>query len=112
MSIRLILSLAIAAFAVVFTLQNGEAAASVKFLIWRFDSPLPLVLAVTLILGAVAATLVAAPSALRKSWKLSREERHSAELYARIAELEQSIAAKDRRIRELEARATGTAINA
>lgn len=108
MSMRLILSLAIAAFAVVFTLQNGKPVL-VEVLIWRFESPLALVLAVTLILGAAATALFAAPTAMRRSWKLSREARHSAELDTRIAELERSIAAKDQRIRELEARATGTA---
>ncbi len=110
MSTRLIFSLAIAALAVVFTLQNADPV-PVKFAVWRFESPLALVLALTLIFGAAAAALVAAPSALRKSWKLTREERHRAELDARIAELERSIAAKDRRIRELEARATGTVTN-
>ncbi|MDH5534057.1 MAG: lipopolysaccharide assembly protein LapA domain-containing protein [Betaproteobacteria bacterium] len=108
MSLRLILSLAIAALAVIFTLYNYEPV-PVKFAVWEFKSPLALVIALTLILGAAAAALVAAPSALRKSWKLSREERHSAELNARIAELEQAIAAKDRRIRELEARVGATA---
>lgn len=110
MSLRLILSLAIAAFAVVFTLQNGKPV-WVEFLIWRFESPLALVLAVTLIVGAAATALFAAPAAMRKSWKLSRETRHSAERDARVAELERSIATKDRRIRELEASATGSVTN-
>ena len=111
MSIRLILSLAIAAFAVVFTLQNADPV-PVKFVIWRFESPLALVLAVTLILGAAAAVLVGAPSSLRKSWKIAREARQNATLEGRIADLEQAVAAKDRRVRELEARAAGTAAEA
>jgi len=110
MSIRLILSIVIAAFGVVFTLQNSTPV-WVEFLIWRFESPLALVLAVTLILGAAAAALVAAPSSMRKSWKIARETRHSADLESRITDLEQAVAAKDRRIRELEARASGTVTN-
>lgn len=111
MRIRLILSLVIAAFAVVFTLQNA-ALVPVKFLIWRFESPLALVLAVTLILGAVAAVLVATPSSLRKNWKIARETRHRADLEARVTELGQAVAEKDRRIREFEARTTDKAPDA
>lgn len=105
MSIRLILSLAIAVFAVVFTLQNADTV-PLRFIAWRFESPLALVIALTLIVGASASALIAAPAALRRSWQLSREEKHSAELGSRIKALEQEIEGKDRRIRELELRAT------
>jgi lipopolysaccharide assembly protein A len=111
MSIRLILSLVIAAFAVVFTLQNADPV-PVKFVVWRFQSPLALVIAVTLIVGAAAAALAAAPSSLRKSWKIAREARHNTELAAHIADLDEAVAAKDRRIRELEARAAETSTGA
>jgi uncharacterized integral membrane protein len=107
MSIRLILSLVIAVFAVVFTLQNADTV-PVRFVAWRFESPLALVIALTLIIGAAASALLAAPNALRRSWQLSREERHSAELESRVKALEQEIDVRDRRIRELEVRSTPT----
>jgi len=108
MSIRLILSLVIAVFAVVFTLQNADTV-PVRFISWRFESPLALVIALTLIIGAAASALLAAPAALRRSWQLSREERHSAELEAHVKALEQEIETRDRRIRELEVRSTPAA---
>lgn len=110
MSLRIVISLAIAAFVVVFTLQNA-AQVPLNFAIWHFETPLALVVVLTLILGAIAAALVAAPASLRKSWKLAREERHRSLLDQRIRELEQSVAAKDRRIRELEARGEAAPAN-
>ena len=103
MSIRLILSLAIAVFAVVFTLQNADTV-PVRFIAWRFESPLALVIALTLIVGAAVSALIAAPAALRRSWQRAREAKHAAELELRVKALEREVEGKDRRIRELELR--------
>lgn len=103
MSIRLIFSLAIVVLAIVFALQNA-APATVVFVIWRFDSSLALVLAVTFVLGALFAALLSTTASVRKSWKLSKQERKGGELEQRVAELEHLVAARDRRIAELEPR--------
>jgi len=76
----------------------------VVFLVWRFDSSLALVLALTFVLGAVLSALLATSTAVRKSWQLSQQARLSGDLENRVAELEQLVTAKDRRIRELESR--------
>ena len=103
MSLRMIFSLAIVVLAIVFALQNS-APVTVMFAVWRFESSLALVLVVTFVLGALLAALLTTTASVRKSWKLSQQERKGSELDKRVAELEQLVAAKDRRIAELEPR--------
>ena len=103
MSLRMIFSMAIVVLAIVFALQNA-APVTVMFVIWRFDSSLALVLAGTFVLGALLAALLTTTASVRKSWKLSKQERKGGELEQRVAELEQLVAARDRRIAELEPR--------
>lgn len=103
MSLRMIFSLAIVVLAIVFALQNS-APVTVMFAVWRFESSLALVLAVTFILGALLAALLSTTASVRKSWKLSQQESKGSELEKRVAELEQLVAAKERRIAELDTR--------
>ncbi len=103
MTLRLIFSMAIAALAIAFALQNA-APVVVTFIVWRFESSLALVLVATLILGALIAALLSTAAAVRKNWKLSQQERLSGELEKRVTELEQLVAAKERRIAELDTR--------
>lgn len=101
MSLRMMFSLAIIILAIVFALQNA-APVTVVFVVWRFESSLALVLALTFVTGAVLSALLSTSASMRKSWKLSQHERQSSVLGDRVAELEQLVTAKDRRIRELE----------
>jgi len=103
MSFRMIVSLAIVVLTVVFALQNA-APVTVMFVVWRFESSLALVLAVTFVLGALLAALLSTTASVRKSWKLSKQEHKGSELEKRVTELEQLVAAKDRRIAELDTR--------
>lgn len=103
MSLRMIFSLAIVVLAIVFALQNS-APVTVMFAAWHFESSLALVLAVTFVLGALLAALLSTTASVRKSWKLSQQERKGGELEKRVAELEQLVAARGRRIAELEPR--------
>lgn len=103
MTLRLFFSMAIAALAIAFALQNS-APVVVTFIAWRFESSLALVLVATLILGALIAALLSAAAAMRKNWKLAQQERLCGEHEKRIAELEQLVAARERRIAELETR--------
>lgn len=103
MTLRVILSMAIAAFAIAFALQNSTPVV-VTFMVWRFESSLALVLVATLILGALITALLSTTAAVRKSWKLSQQERKGSELEKRVADLEQLVTAKDRRIAELDTR--------
>lgn len=103
MSLRMIFSLAIIILAIVFALQNATTV-TVVFVLWRFESSLALLLGLTFVLGAVLSALLSTSAAMRKSWKLSQQERLSGGLGKRVAELEQLVAAKERRIKELEAR--------
>jgi len=103
MSLRMIFSMAIVVLAIVFALQNS-APVTVMFVVWRFESSLALVLAVTFVLGALLTALLSTTASVRKSWKLSQQERKGGELDKRVAELEQLVTAKDRRIAELDTR--------
>lgn len=103
MSLRMIFSMAIVVLAIVFALQNS-APVTVMFVVWRFESSLALVLAVTFVLGALLAALLSTTASVRKSWKLSKQEHKGSELEKRVTELEQLVAAKDRRIAELDTR--------
>jgi len=103
MSLRMIFSLAIVILAIVFALQNAMSV-TVVFVVWRFESSLALVLGLTFVLGAVLSALLSTSAAVRKSWKLSQQERLGGELEKRVAELEQLVAARERRIAELDTR--------
>lgn len=103
MSLRMFFSLAIVVLAVIFALQNA-ASVTVVFVVWRFDSSLALVMALTFVAGAALSALLSTTAAMRKSRKLSQQERRSGELDKRVSELEELVTAKERRIRELEAR--------
>jgi putative membrane protein len=103
MSTRMIFSLAIIILAIVFALQNATTV-TVIFVVWRFESSLALLLGLTFVAGAILSALLSTPAAMRKSLKLSQQERLSGGLEKQVAELEQLVAAKEGRIRELEAR--------
>lgn len=103
MSLRMIFSMAIVVLAIVFALQNS-APVTVMLAAWHFESSLALVLALSFFLGTVLTALLSAPGSVRKSRKLSKQERKGGELEQRVAELERLVAAKDRRIAELEPR--------
>lgn len=103
MSLRMIFSMAIVVLAIVFALQNS-APVTVMFVVWHFESSLALVLAVTFVLGALLTALLSTTASVRKSWKLSQQERKGGELDKRVAELEQLVAARERRIAELDTR--------
>ncbi len=103
MSARMMFSLAIVILAIVFALQNATTV-TVVFVVWRFESSLALLLALTFVLGAVLSALLSTSAAVRKNWKLSQQERLSGDLEKRVSELEQLVTAKDRRIQELESR--------
>ena len=103
MSLRMMISMAIAVLAIVFALQNA-APVTVVFVFWRFDSSLALVLALTFVLGAALVALLSTPAAVRRNWQLSQRERLGADLERRVTELERLLETKDQRIRELEAR--------
>ncbi|MDP2238695.1 MAG: LapA family protein [Burkholderiales bacterium] len=103
MNPRLIFSLAIVILAIVFALQNATTV-MVVFVVWRFESSLALLLGLTFVAGAILSALLSTSAAMRKSWKLSQQERLSGGLEKRVAELEQLVTAKESRIRELESR--------
>lgn len=87
MTLRVVLLMALAAFAAAFALQNA-APVSVTFIIWKFESSLALVLVSALMLGALTVAIVAAPAAIRKRWELASRDRRIAELSKRLEELE------------------------
>jgi lipopolysaccharide assembly protein A len=94
MQLFLIVGIVFAIGAVMFALQNN-AAVTVVFAIWRFDSTLAVVLLVALALGVLISALVSTPSVIKWQWAGTRLRRQ-------VASLEDDKASLERRVRELE----------
>ncbi|MGB6121797.1 MAG: LapA family protein [Bacteroidota bacterium] len=86
MQIFLLVSLLIAALAVVFALQNTEMI-TVNFLFWSFQGSLALVLLTALATGAVASSFASLPSLFKANWTIGSQKKVIEELEGRIAEL-------------------------
>jgi uncharacterized integral membrane protein len=94
MQLFLIVGIVFAIGAVMFALQNN-AAVTVVFAFWRFDSTLAVVLLVALALGVLISALVSTPSVIKWQWAGTRLRRQ-------VASLEDDKASLERRVRELE----------
>jgi putative membrane protein len=81
MQLLILLGLAVVIGAVAFALQNNVPA-TVTFLVWRFDSSLPVVLLLAVAAGALFVALLSTPSMLRLQWNAARLRRqiHALEL--------------------------------
>lgn len=90
MQYLLILALVIAIFSVVFALQNAMAI-TVSFLMWEIESSLALVLLVTLGVGIIVGLLGMAPNLIKKSLKISNQNKKIKQLQATIAEKETAV---------------------
>ena len=99
MQLVLIFGIAFATVAVLFALQNNVPV-TVTLAFWRFDGSLAVVLLLALGLGALIAGLVSSPTVIRRQWAVVRLRRQ-------IATMENEKAALQRRVRELEATASG-----
>jgi uncharacterized integral membrane protein len=87
MQLLTITAILVAVSSVFFALQNSVPV-TVKFLLWRFDSSLAMVLLIALALGAIIMALVSTPRALRLRWLLSRQDKEIAALKMTNVELE------------------------
>jgi len=74
MQLAILIGLAVALVAVAFALQNNVPV-TVTFLLWRFDSSLPIVLLLAVAAGALAVALLSTPSVLKLQWNLVRLRR-------------------------------------
>lgn len=74
MQALLFVSLAVAALAVVFALQNNSPI-SLNFFTWSFPSTLAVVILISVVTGAFASFLAALPGLVKLKWQL-RSARH------------------------------------
>lgn len=74
MQLAILIGLAVTLAAVAFALQNNVPV-TVTFLIWRFDSSLPIVLLLAVAAGALIVALLSTPSVLRLQWSVARQRR-------------------------------------
>jgi len=74
MQLAILIGLAVTLGAVAFALQNNVPV-TVTFLIWRFDSSLPIVLLLAVAAGALIVALLSTPSVLRLQWTVARQRR-------------------------------------
>ncbi len=91
MRIFLVLALLLTVVALIFALQN-TATAAITFLIWRFESPLALVLIVALVTGALVGFLAMLPGRVRGGLRAGRQARRIAELEKEVADLRARLA--------------------
>jgi len=94
MQLAILLGLVVVIGAVAFALQNNVPA-TVTFLVWRFDSSLPVVLLLAVAAGALVVALLSTPSVLRLQWTVARQRRRinelefaNGELKARVLQLQ------------------------
>jgi len=74
MQLAILAGLACIIGAVAFALQNNVPV-TVAFLLWRFDSSLPIVLLLSVAAGALFVALLSTPSVLRLQWTAARLRR-------------------------------------
>ena len=74
MQLAILIGLAVTLGAVAFALQNNVPV-TVTFLLWRFDSSLPIVLLLAVAAGALIVALLSTPSVLRLQWTVARQRR-------------------------------------
>jgi uncharacterized integral membrane protein len=74
MQLAILVGLAVVIGAVAFALQNNVPV-TVTFLLWRFDSSLPIVLLLAVAAGALIVALLSTPSVLRLQWTAARQRR-------------------------------------
>jgi putative membrane protein len=86
MQLAILLGLVVVIGAVAFALQNSVPV-TVVFLIWRFDSSLPIVLLLSVAAGALVIALLSTPSVLRLQWTVARQRRRINELELANGEL-------------------------
>jgi uncharacterized integral membrane protein len=72
--LSLVIALFIAVLAVIFALQNTVPVV-VNFLPWEFQGSLALVLLLTLALGVIVGLLVSVPSIIRRSRRISHQQK-------------------------------------
>ena len=72
--LSLVIALLIAFLAVIFALQNAVPVV-VNFLPWEFQGSLALVLLLTLALGVIVGLLVSVPSIIRRSRRISHQQK-------------------------------------
>ncbi|MEW6214023.1 MAG: LapA family protein [Nitrospirota bacterium] len=86
MPLFLIVALVMAVLVVIFALQNAIPI-TVTLFVWKFEGSLALVLLLSLALGVIMGLLVSMPAIIKKSWKISNQNK-------KIEELERSLQRK------------------
>ena len=101
MRLFLFLAIAIAVLTILFALQNADPVL-IHFGIWVVESPLALILLITLGIGFVVGLLVSMPAILARGWKSSSRKRTIQALEDELIEKEQQLADQKKRIEFLE----------
>lgn len=99
-TVFLFLALIIAAFAVIFALQN-TVPVTVAFFMWQFDQSLALVLLSAMAIGVLVAVLTMLPAIIRGKWRLSGKQKKINTLEKNLTEAQAKVAAAELRILEL-----------
>lgn len=87
MNRSLVLSLSVALFAVIFTLQNKEDT-EINFLNWTLEVPMALVIVIALLLGAIVAILMSIGSNSTKMREIKELRTENRDLKMRLKDVE------------------------
>jgi uncharacterized integral membrane protein len=101
MQVLLIFSLLLAIVAVFFAVQNADPT-PVKFLFWKYESPLAVSLLISVLLGAIMSLLVSIPSLARLKLSLRNQRKRNTELEKNLNETNIKLAEVQIKAAELE----------
>lgn len=102
MPLFIVLALAIALGTVLFALQNTTRVI-INFFGLQFQDSLALILLLTLVTGVLVGLLVAAPSILRRSWRISGQKRQVQSLDSQLQEKDREITATAQKSEQMRA---------
>ncbi len=101
MQVLLIFTLLIAILAVVFAVQN-VVTVPLQFLVWKYESPLAVLLMLSVLLGVLISTLFSLPALTRSKLEIRNQRKKLAELESGLNESKSQLVNAQLKVTELE----------
>ncbi|MCW6036722.1 LapA family protein [Spirulina subsalsa FACHB-351] len=97
----LIVGFIIASLTLIFVLQNPDYVA-INFITWEGETPLALLLVITLASGVIIGLICAIPTLFAKNTQIARQKRENKEIQEQFLEAKTKIESQEKRIKYLE----------
>jgi len=101
MQVLLIFTLIIAILAVFFAVQNSVSV-PVQFLLWKYESPLAVLLMLSVLLGVLISTLFSLPALTRSKLEIRNQRKKMAELESGLNDSKSQLVNAQLKVTELE----------